>query len=84
VLVELARRGVNEVPVEAGATLTESCCVSVCGTKRSFMSRPNSFGASARPFADLAIDRLAERSPAASPRSTVLAITFCCILRVAR
>jgi len=60
VLVELARRGANEVLVEAGATLTGEMLRLGLWDEAIVYLAPKFLGHNARPFADLAIGRLAD------------------------
>jgi diaminohydroxyphosphoribosylaminopyrimidine deaminase/5-amino-6-(5-phosphoribosylamino)uracil reductase len=60
VLAELAERGINEVLVEAGATLTGELLRLGLWDEAIVYLAPKLLGATARPFADLAIDRLAD------------------------
>jgi diaminohydroxyphosphoribosylaminopyrimidine deaminase/5-amino-6-(5-phosphoribosylamino)uracil reductase len=60
VLTELARRGANEVLVEAGATLTGEVLRLGLWDEAIVYLAPKLLGHNARPFADLAIGRLAD------------------------
>ncbi len=59
-LGELARRGVNEVLVEAGPELTGAFLRSGFWDEAIVYVAPKVLGSSARPFAQLSIDRLAD------------------------
>jgi diaminohydroxyphosphoribosylaminopyrimidine deaminase/5-amino-6-(5-phosphoribosylamino)uracil reductase len=54
----LASRGINEVTVEAGPRLTASFVAAACWDEALFYYAPKLLGASARPLADFAVDRL--------------------------
>jgi diaminohydroxyphosphoribosylaminopyrimidine deaminase/5-amino-6-(5-phosphoribosylamino)uracil reductase len=59
-LEELARRGINEVLVEAGATLTGEMLRSGLWDEAVVYVAPKLLGSTARPFAQLAIEQLAD------------------------